>query len=149
MAIRKSKYTGGMSRKQQASPYVANQPVTIVLSHDFTDGLPAGDILELAAIPPFCKVVMATLQTVGTAAITITAGTMSGEYGSNDPARTSGTELFNAAVPTTQVDATLVALVAIPVADVARSIGIRASAAIPANPATKLHLRLSYISGQE
>lgn len=148
MAIKKSIFTGGMGRKQLPSPYVANQPVEVIVSHAFTEALATTDILELAALPPNCKIVGAHLMTEGTGATTITAGFMSGDFGSNDPARTSGNELFNAAAATTEQTTSLAALAALAPTELPRSIGVRASAAIAANPATKLHLRLRYVSGQ-
>lgn len=148
MAIVKSKYTGGMGRKQLPSPYVANQPVTLIVSHEFTAGLLAADTLELAALPPNCKITQADLMTEGTAAITFGVGFMSGEFGSSDPARTNGTELFAAATPTTMQSTGLAALANLAVSESARSIGVRCSANVAANAATKLHLRLTYLTGQ-
>ena len=83
----------------------------------------------------------------GTGATTFTVGLMSGEFGSTDPARTSGNELFSAVAGNALQTASLVSLAALGKTDAARSIGVRASAAIAANPATKLHLRISYATG--
>lgn len=145
MAIKKSLYTGGMARQTLHSPFTAMVPVTVIIEHAFTEALAATDILELAVLPAYCKVLSAELLTVGTATTTFDVGFMSGRPGSTDAARTSGTELFAAAVPTTKAEASIAALSALtddPSAD--RGIGVKASAAIAANPATKLFLRLTY-----
>lgn len=148
MAIKKSSYSRATNRLQSPSPYVVNQPVEIIVSHTFTEALPTTDILELVALPPNCKILAANLMTEGTGATTITAGFMSGDFGSNDPARTSGSELFSAVTPTTEQSTSLVALAGLATSDAPRSIGVRGSANIAANAATKLHLRLRYVTGQ-
>lgn len=147
MAIRKSIITGGMSRRQMPSPYVAHSPVTTIITHTFTEALAAADILELAALPPYCKIVSIEMIGEGTGATTFTVGFMSGDFGSSDPARTSGSELFNAVAASALAQATIPALAALPASDAIRSIGVRPSATIAANPATKLNFRVSYISG--
>lgn len=60
-----------------------------------------GDILELAPIPPNCRVVDMVLDiddvdSHGTPALSIDVGIMSGEWGVNDAARTCGQEFFAA-----------------------------------------------------
>lgn len=148
MAIKKSTYTGGMGRPMLHSPFTAHVPVTAIIEHSFAEGLPAGDILELAYLPANAKILAVELVTVGTAAVTFTVGFMSGQVGSSDPARTSGAELFSAVTPTTKQEAAIPALAALPKnsnADV--SIGVKASAAVAANAATKLFLRITYATG--
>lgn len=147
MAIKKSKITGGMARRQMQSPYVANQPVTTIITHEFAEALAAADTLELAALPPYCKILSLEMIGEGTGATTMTVGFMSGEFGSNDPARTLGTELFNAVAANALAAATIPALAALAVSDSIRSIGVKPSANIAANAATKLHFRITYVSG--
>ncbi|WP_313348187.1 hypothetical protein [Paracoccus sp. (in: a-proteobacteria)] len=147
MAIKKSIITGGMSRRQMPSPYVAHQPVTTMISHIFNEALASADILELAALPPYCKIVSIEMIGEGTGATTMTVGFMSGAFGSSDPARVLGSELFNAVAANAKADAAIPALAALPVTDSIRSIGVKPSANIAANPATKLHFRVSYVTG--
>jgi hypothetical protein len=148
MAIKKSAYTSGMARKQMPQPVAANLPAELLISHAFTEALATTDILELTALPPYCKITGIEMIGEGTGATTFTVGFMSGEFGSSDAARTSGTELFNAVAASAKAEASIVALAALAPTDAARSIGIRASAAVAANAATKLHFRVRYVSGQ-
>ncbi|UFM64239.1 hypothetical protein LOS78_01830 [Paracoccus sp. MA] len=147
MAIKKSKITGGMARRQMPSPYVAHQPVTTIITHEFSEAVASTDILELAALPPYCKIVSIEMIGSGTGATTFTVGFMSGEFGSSDPARTLGNELFNAVAAGDKAEAAIPALAALAVTDSIRSIGVRPSANVAANPATKLHFRISYVTG--
>lgn len=147
MAIKKSNVTTGMARMQLPSPVAAYAPATMILTHVFSEAVATADILELAVLPPYCRVISAELIGEGTGATTFTVGLMSGEFGSTDPARTSGNELFSAVAGNALQTASLVSLAALGKTDTARSIGVRASAAIAANPATKLHLRISYATG--
>lgn len=147
MAIKKTKYTGGAARKSLHSPFAARVPATEIIAHTFTEALATTDILELAVFPPYCRPISAELVTVGTSTTTFTVGFMSGSPYSDDAARTSGSELFNAVTPTTKQDAGIAALDDIAATAAPRSIGVKASAAVAANAATKLYLRISYISG--
>lgn len=147
MAIKKSTYTGGMGRPFLHSPYVANVPAEVIIEHTFTEALAAADILELAYLPPYCKVLSADIKSAGTAAVTFDVGFMSGDVGSNDPARTVDTALFAAATPTTQAPAGIDKLYAIQPTEKPRSIGVKASGAVAANSATKLWLRITYATG--
>ena len=148
MAIKKSTYTGTTGRLMLHSPYEAQVPAEAIISHTFTEAVAAADILELAYLPPFCRLLSVDMVTVGTGAVTATVGLMSGEVGSTDPARTSGNEIFNAVTPTTEQRAALAALVAVEPAGVARSIGVRFSGNVAANAATKLHFRIRYATGR-
>ena len=147
MAIVKSNYTGGNGRPVLHSPYVANVPAETIVTHTFTASVGASDILELAYLPPYCKVLGVDLLTVGTAAVTFTVGMMSGAVGSDDPARTSGSELFSAVTPTTMQSAALTALVALQPASEARSIGVKVSGTVAASGSTQLHMRIRYATG--
>ncbi|MDB6179000.1 hypothetical protein PAF17_16025 [Paracoccus sp. Z330] len=144
MAIKKSNFTGGNGRLQLHSPYVAKVPAVAIIEHTFTEAVGAADILELAYLPPYCRILEAELLTVGTAAVTFDVGLMSGPVGSNDPARTCGAELFDSVTPTTQENAELADLVAISKAQEARSIGVVPSGTVAAAAGTKLYLRLTY-----
>lgn len=147
MAIKKSNISGGMARQQMPSPCAAYTPAELIITHRFTEAVAAADILELAALPPFCKITRVEIISEGTGAATVNVGFMSGDFGSSDPARTLGTELFSAVTPTTLQTATITALAAIAPTQAPRSIGVRPSANIAANPATKLHMRIAYVTG--
>lgn len=147
MAIKKSTYTGGSGRAMLHSPYVANTPAETIVEHAFTEALAADDILELAYLPAYCKILSVELASTGTGATTFDVGFMDGRVGSPDPARTCGDELFAGATPTTKAEAEIPALAALKVSDADRSIGVTASAAVAANPATKLFMRIRYAKG--
>lgn len=147
MAIKKSNITGGMSRRQMPSPYVAHQPVTTIITHVFEEAVAATDILELAALPSYCKIVSLEMIGEGAAAATFTVGFMSGEFGSNEPDRTVGSELFDAEDASTMVAAAIPDLAVLETTDVARSIGVQPAAAVAAGPDAKLHFRISYVTG--
>lgn len=147
MAIKKSTYTGGMGRPTLHSPYVAHVAAEAIVEHTFREAVGTADILELVVLPAHCKILSAELVSAGTAAITFDVGIMSGKPHSNDPARTVGTQLFAAATPTTAVAAAIPALSALAVASEDRSIGVRPSASVAANSATKLFLRIRYAKG--
>lgn len=147
MAIKKTKYSGSSGRHSLHSPYVARVPAVEIIEHAFTEALTTADILELAIFPPNCRPLSAELLTVGTGAATFTVGFMSGAPFSTDAARTSGSELFSAVTPTTKQEASIAALAALDATGTPRSIGVKASADIAANAATKIYLRISYISG--
>lgn len=144
MAIKKSTYTGGNGRPQLPSPYVSKVPAVAIIEHSFKEAVGSDDVLELAYLPAFCRILDATLHAVGTGAVEATVGIMSGEVGSTDASRTSGSELFDGLVPTTQRDATLADVLKVESADVNRSIGVTFSGNVAANTATKLYLRLTY-----
>lgn len=147
MAIKKSNYTGGNGRLVLASPFVANVVTEELVIHTFTEEVTAADILELAYLPPYCRILDAAVVAVGTGATTLNIGFMTGEVGSDDPARTSGDELFAAVAPTTETPIALIDIAAAGKVDTPRSIGVVPSATIAASPTTQLVLRLRYATG--
>lgn len=146
MAIIKSNLTGGNARKQLHAPFTANTSTTILIEHVFTQAVTSGDILELAYLPAGCRILSCDVQTVGTGAVTADVGFMSGEVGSTDAARTMDTALFSAITPTTAASTSILALFAAGAlaSDVPRSIGVRFSGTVAANPATRLLFRATY-----
>lgn len=144
MAIKKSTYTGGNGRPMLHSPYVAGVPAEAIIEHVFTEAVAATDILELCYLPPYCKPISVELLTVGTAAITFDVGLMSGTVGSDDAARTVGTEFMDGVTPTTKAETAISALAGIEISDEARSIGIVPSAEVAAAASTKLFMRIRY-----
>ena len=147
MAIKKSNITGGHHRRQMSSPVTANVPTIMLIEHTFSEAVGSGDILELCYLPPYCRVLDAEVMTVGTGATTFDIGFMSGTPDSDDPARTSGDELFDGATPTTATRAAIADLVGLGKQDTARSIGVKPSANVAASATTKLYLKLTYATG--
>ena len=81
-------------------PDCAGQLVAVRTTFSFPAAIAAGDIVEMAVLPPNCRIVDAILDSDdldsdGTPAITLDVGVMSGEAGKDDSARTCGAELFD------------------------------------------------------
>lgn len=118
-------------------------------------GIAANDILELAILPPYARIVDAKLVTVGSlGAATVDVGLMSGVTGDltnpDGSARTVGTELFAAAALTAEVTqlAKSAALLVDPTQK-DRSIGVKFSAAVTAGAGKKIGLLLSIAQYQQ
>ncbi len=97
MATLKSEAAKGLVNV--AFPGSAGEAITQRYSMTVPTTVDADDILELAPIPPNCRVVDMVvdcddLDTDGTPAITLDIGIMSGEWG-EDGARTVGAEFFS------------------------------------------------------
>lgn len=147
MAIKKSSFTASNGRRMMHSPYQANVPAVALISHTFTEAVAAADILELAILPPYCRILDLEIVSVGTGAVTADVGFMSGEPGSPDAARTVGAELFSAVTPTTAQRAALATLVGLASTETARGIGVKFSGAVAASASTKLHAKITYTTG--
>lgn len=118
-------------------------------------GFASGDILELAILPPYARIVDAKLVTVGSlGAATVDVGLMSGVTGDltnpDGSARTVGAELFAAAALTAEVTqlAKSAALLVDPTQK-DRSIGVKFSAAVAAGAGKKIGLQLSIAQYQQ
>lgn len=118
-------------------------------------GIAANDILELAILPPYARIVDAKLITAGSlGAATVDVGLMSGLTGEltneDGSARTVGTELFAAAALTAEVTqlAKSAALLVGPTQK-DRSIGLKFSAAVTAGAGKKIGLLLSIAQYQQ
>lgn len=118
-------------------------------------GIAANDILELAILPPYARIVDAKLITAGSlGAATVDVGLMSGLTGEltneDGSARTVGTELFAAAALTAEVTqlAKSAALLVGPTQK-DRSIGVKFSAAVTAGAGKKIGLLLSIAQYQQ
>ena len=107
-------------------------------------GLATTDIIELAALIPFGKIVSADLSDNGTLAVAnLTVGLMTGNFGDNVAARTIATPIFTAVATGTQHAATVAQLAALPQnSDTPVSIGVTTSAALAAGGT--IYLRLGY-----
>lgn len=118
-------------------------------------GFASGDILELAILPPYARIVDAKLITVGSlGAATVDVGLMSGLTGEptneDGSSRTVGAELFAAAALTAEVTqlAKSAALLVEPTQK-DRSIGVKFSAAVTAGAGKKIGLLLSIAQYQQ
>lgn len=113
-------------------------------------GFAAGDILELAVLPPYSHIVDAAIVPVGSlGAATVDVGIMSGEVGaltnSDGSARTNGNELFDDAAITALLRMSKTDTLVLAQADKPRSIGVTFSAAVAAGAGKKIGLMLHFI----
>ncbi|OOY20883.1 hypothetical protein BMI86_10275 [Thioclava sp. DLFJ5-1] len=147
MSIKKSNYTSGNGRPQLPSPYVSNVPTEVLITHTFKEGVDPTDILELAYLPPYCRIMHCEVMGEGIdAATTLDMGFMTGEIGSIDANRTVGDELGSDLDQANGAMLFPIDLAKIESAEVARSIGVVAHAPIAAGSA-KLHVKLRYATG--
>ncbi|NTE96692.1 hypothetical protein [Agrobacterium tumefaciens] len=151
MALKQSPWALGsqMTVRPQTAGAVHSQRFT----YDVTSAaaaLAVGDIVEIGELPPYAYVVDALVFTEGVfTGATADIGLMSGEYGFNDAARTSGNEMF-AAVDLAAAS-TAVARLAKPAAlllghtEQSRGIGVKiAGAAVAAAAGKKIHVILFF-----
>lgn len=144
MAIKKSIVFGGNARQVLHAPFTANVPAIALVEHVFKEAIATGDILEMAILPAYCRPLSAQLLGVGLGATTVNVGLMSGEAFSDDPARVLENSIFAAASTGTMQEASLANLLPIIGAGLPRSIGVSFSAAVAANIANRLILRVTY-----
>ena len=98
-----------------------------------TENLTSADIIDLGVLPAGSTVVDAILDTGNLGAgVTVTAGIMSGVVGDKDVARTSGSELFNAAANNAIVRPSASSAFNIAPVGKDRSIGVKVSGAVTA-----------------
>ncbi len=140
MATRKLNMLGLYSA--MTTPQINGESHTLLITHVAQQAIATTDVLEIAAIPADMKLLDAVIDTEGAGEANLTLGIMSGKPNDSDPARTSGSEVFNAVPAGTEARAALVALANIARSPGNRSLGLRASAAIPIG--AKIHLRLTY-----
>lgn len=150
MAIRKS--FAALGRIAIAYPSIAAHVVAQRFAFTVPANIPQGDIIELAPIPPHCRVVdivldSAKLDTNGAAAIAVDVGIMSGNWGDDDPDRTVGAEFF-AASDVAQAGGvarpTLASAYKQGASDVARSIGVKIATAAATGAAGEIGLTVHY-----
>jgi hypothetical protein len=107
----------------------------------------ASDIWELGVLPPYATIVDYILVPQGAwGAITGTVGLMSGDLGSDDPARTSGAELYAAGTALTAVlRGNVAGAFSIDSVEAPRGLGVKFSADVAADATKKLTLILFYV----
>lgn len=151
MPIRQSR----IGRRQQTPPtaYVSGDVMSSHVDYVF-DAATMGaatfsaslDKLELAVLPAGAQLVGAQVIGANFGAITGNIGLMSGEVGSTDNARTSGSEIFSAiSINNNEARATLAACLAIAPSNQHRSIGFVPSADVAAGATKRLTLRIEYV----
>ncbi|YP_010115325.1 virion structural protein [Sinorhizobium phage PBC5] len=99
MSLIQSKYAKGIIAL--AYPSIAGAATAIRFEHQLAAAPAAGDILDLAMIPAGTRVIdmildADDLDTNGAPTLTMDVGVMSGDFGSEDGARTCGAEFFSA-----------------------------------------------------
>lgn len=140
MAIRKLNMLGLYSA--MTTPQINGEAHTLMITHVAQQAIAIADIVEIAAIPADMKLLDAVLATENAGTTNLSLGIMSGNPNDSDPARTAGSEIFNAVAAGTEARAGLVALANIARSPGNRSLGLRTSAIIPIG--AKVHLRLTY-----
>lgn len=146
MAIKQSAWAKG--NKVAVRPQTSGADHTQLFTYEVAaagDALAANDIVEIGCLPPYAVITEAKIFTEGTfTGITADVGLMSGEYGSNDQARTSGNQLYAAVDLTTftrlaKPESLLLARV-----EADRGIGVKVSGTVAAAAGKKIHLLLTY-----
>ncbi len=142
MTIKQSTY---ITKGHITTPDRAGEVCEQIFTHTFNAALDTTDILELAALIPFGRILAVDLADENVGVLNWTIGYMSGTVGSTDAARTSGTELFAAQAAGTPVSMTVAALAALAANGYdAKSIGVKTSVNIAAGAIKKIHLRIRY-----
>lgn len=136
----------GKGRETPASGYVHGAIQVAISTYVFTDAFTAAsDKLEMGVLPAGARPVSAKLVGEGLGAITADLGFMSGEWGSNDAARTVGDELIDGgSVNDATAAATDVDCLAVTASDKHRGLGVVLSGNVAAGAAKKLTLILEY-----
>lgn len=136
MSIIKSAKYVGIQPVDSPVPDRKGETITIVFTHTFTKDVTSADILELAPIFAYGKIVDFQFETANIGAINLQIGLMTGEAGSNDAGRSCGSQLINgvAANAATGKSATLAAIAALQdaIGDTDTSIGLVPAATITA-----------------
>lgn len=108
-------------------------------------GFAAGDVLELAAIPPYSVLSDASLVAVGAFTdATVDVGIMSGEFGDDDATRTIGSELFSKATPANITRLVSPAALLRPKADKEQAIGIKFNTAVTFAAGMQIGVQLTF-----
>lgn len=130
MAIKQSDWAYG--RRVAAVGDEAGDVICERYSYVITSDLAAGDIIEMGPLPAFTFPVDATIVSDELGTVTLNAGIMSGDFGSDDQSRTCGAELFSAAADASVVRMSLPGGFRLTPVDKDRGIGVKVSEAITA-----------------
>ena len=147
MALIQSVWAKG--QQHPARPQTAFAEHGQLFIHDISAGVASGDILELAVLPPYARIIDAKLVNVGSlGAGSVDVGIMTGQTGNllddAGAARTCGNELFDdAAVTAGLVAMTKTAGVLLASSDKDRSIGVLFNGAVTAGAGKQIGLLLT------
>lgn len=143
MAIHQSDWATG--KKQTYRPQTAGAVHAQRFEITLAKTVAAADIVELGVLPPYARIVGATLVPEGSfAAITADIGIMSGDTGDTDPTRTSGDELFDGAALSAVTSAVGAEALLLEATELPRSIGVKFSAEVTGATTKKLTLIVFY-----
>lgn len=144
MALKQSAWALG--NQVSVRPQTAGCDHTQRFTFEAAAGLAIGDIVEIGELPSYCVITAAQVFTEGTfTGATADVGLMSGEYGLNDAARTSGNQLFAAADLTAFSRLSKPDCLLLPFSELPRGIGVKiAGAAVAAAAGKRIHLVLTY-----
>lgn len=130
-----------------SAPAMAGQVFTQIVSYAITSAYTVGDIIELTALPPNCRVVGLSLASENIAAVaTLDVGYISGVYGDKLSVRTCGNELLAAAAKNVTAAPTVKALFGYGKAALARGLGVKLSANEAAGTGV-IYLKVDYTAG--
>ena len=130
--------------------FAAGVTITQIFEYDFTTAfVAAADRIEMGMLPAGAQIVGATvIGSAGLGAVTANVGIMSGEFGSNDNARTVGSQLFSAAnVNAAEANATRAACLGVAPSENHRSIGATLSGNVAAGAGRRLTVAVEYVFG--
>lgn len=144
MALKQSAWALG--NQVAVRPQTAGADHTQRFTFEASAGLAIGDIVEIGELPSYAIITDAKVFTEGTfTGATADVGLMSGEYGLNDPARTSGNQLFAAADLTAFTRIVKGEPLLLAASELPRGIGVKIAGAVVAAAAGKrIHLVLTY-----
>lgn len=148
MATKQTSYFKGNARTEMPTPLYAGHACEIIISHTFTENVATTDVLEIAPMQPYMRLLGAEVIGENLGAITLDIGFLTGTPGDTTATRTCGSEIFNDQAAGSVGTLTLLAAAGIAKnGDTAKSIGLVPSAEITAGATKKLHLRLRYSVG--
>lgn len=144
------KQAAGVQRIPSPAPHKAGDVVKARFTFTASENITAADdIIEMGALPARAKLLGARLVAENLlAGDTLTVGFMSGSYGSQDPARTSGSEIFSAvAGNASEQSLGLVSSEGLSLSDDHRSIGLKLGQDVTGAANKKVHVELEYTMG--
>lgn len=146
MAVKRSRYTSGMSQTPVPVPNKAGVQHAILVTHTFNEAVLAADVLDLVCLGAGTRVVSMRTISENVGAINLKVGNLTGTPGSTDAARTCGSEFFAAQAANAEALVPLVTLANLAPYSADVSIGIQPAADITAGATKKLHLLIEYIA---
>lgn len=146
MAVKRSRFTSGMSQTPVPVPNKAGVKHTLLVTHTFTEAVDAVDVLDLVSIGPNTRIVGLRMIGENIGAINLKVGNLTGTPGSTDAARTCGSEFFAAQAANAEATVPVLTLAGLSPYASDVSIGIQPAANITAAANKRLHLLIDYIA---